>query len=312
MSSPTPSLFWVINADCERELERPLSYRPDARTEQALRQKRARFLALTCGEPWAFPTQLEVQGAPSVAPAQVLFWCPTPFALSCARSWGARDREGPSLEVLQRVNDKTFLTQRLGRWVHPDRQVIHFGGEWEQLRRERNGALRVRRRFGFAGRGARVIPERPSPDDARYVQDSLARGPLVVEPQLAATRQWSIHGAVRPGQFLCGEPCTALTDDRGAPLGVPQRALNCPHRRRLRELAEDASAELTRAGYFGPFGMDVLETPRELYAIDLNARFTLGWSVGLGNRRAEALELCLGPDGTPEEVPPQPSSLAQS
>jgi predicted ATP-grasp superfamily ATP-dependent carboligase len=63
----------------------------------------------------------------------------------------------------------------------------------------------------------------------------------------------------------------------------------------LRHVAERASEEILRVGYFGPFGIDVLVVDGQARLIDLNPRFTLGWSIGMGELRTEAIDRALNP-----------------
>ena len=58
--------------------------------------------------------------------------------------------------------------------------------------------------------------------------------------------------------------------------------------------ARTAAESLRSIGYFGPFGIDAFvfrsERGEHLNPLsDLNARFTLGWSTGMGEKREEAL-----------------------
>jgi hypothetical protein len=165
---------------------------------------------------------------------------------------------------------------------------------FDAVRGARAGALRCKRRFGFAGRGQRVLPEQPSPADRRWLADALAAGGVVVEPELTGAEALSLHGVVDASGALLGGACRLDVDRFGAPTSVTRlrdtevSALLAPQA--LEAVGHEVARRLDAAGYFGPFGIDVLLSGGEPRLIDVNARFTLGFSNGLGDRREAALE----------------------
>jgi hypothetical protein len=104
------------------------------------------------------------------------------------------------------------------------------------------------------------------------------------------------------GRFRLGQPCWQHTDAQRAWLGstrVRPGELTAEAERALLRSAEHAAGALSDAGYFGPFGVDAYfwrttsGTPRFNPLGELNARYTMGFSVGMSPAR----ELT-APDGT--------------
>lgn len=158
----------------------------------------------------------------------------------------------------------------------------------------------MKRAFSFAGRGQRTLRAPNAPEDRRFLFDALRAGGLLFEPELEIHAEYSIHGIVGPKTRLLGAPCTLRVDDYGQPSLVEREDEDFPERHALEELGLRAAEHLERAGYFGPFGLDgiVARDPADpnqlrLFASDLNARFTLGWSTGFGAARAEAISRLL-------------------
>jgi hypothetical protein len=152
----------------------------------------------------------------------------------------------------------------------------------------------AKRPFGFAGRGQRRVPEEPSADDVRWVADSLGTGGLLIEPAVEIASEYSIHGYVDSKGVVTGASCRFSTDSAGSPSPVELAERDPPRDRALGESARLVAEHLFRAGYFGPFGVDAFEYRNggvHLNALsEVNARFTLGWSTGMGSARDAVLE----------------------
>src|SRR5690606_41859213 len=104
----------------------------------------------------------------------------------------------------------------------------------------------------------------------------------------------SQHGYLDARGLLLGQPCWLKTDKSSAPVSIePALYVDPAIREQLKSIAEKAAQTLGAAGYFGPFGIDVLVVEGQAHLIDLNPRFTLGWSIGMGALRAEAIERAL-------------------
>jgi hypothetical protein len=133
----------------------------------------------------------------------------------------------------------------------------------------------------------------------RWLHDSLTRGGILVEPWVHIVRELSLHGFIGATTTVFGEPCALVSDEFGAPTSVtmlcePGTSTTDHAVPRVRDAALTAAESLRSIGYFGPFGIDAFvfrgERSEHLNPLcDLNARFTLGWSTGMGNKREAAL-----------------------
>ncbi len=284
---------WVLNPDAERELGAVASYAVKTAFKARISERRHLFEKLCQGEPFSFAHDLEYvpQGE------QALLWCPTTYGKRCARDAGLGVSPSPTMQVLRRVHDKRFLSQSLDQIALPGRVIIESEGAWRDYLSRATGDTRVKRFFGYAGKGQRVWKKGGGRDDERWLVDSLRQGGFIAEPNWEDAEQYSMHGFVDGRGVLLGEPCLLLTDRSGAPTEV--RRLGIHEARRapdnLHEIATLTAEKLREVGYFGPFGLDILCGPAGPRLIDLNPRFTLGWSQGLGPRRSEALSRALTP-----------------
>jgi hypothetical protein len=285
VTSSLPPYLWVLNPDAERELSATHSYAVRAAFIQRIAERRALFDGLVQGEPTEYSHELSAKYAASMA----LFWCPTPTVVQTALKCGLRVSAHPTLEVLRSVHDKRFPTSVLGDVILPGRCNVSSEEEWRHLRASTRGSLRLKRPFGYAGKGQRIWPELGG-EDRRWLADSLRRGGFVAEPQITGAVELSLHGLVDAHGLLLGEPCSLWTDAASAPVSIERSSsLQAEIHERLKQVAERAAEELQGAGYFGPFGIDALVVDEVPHLIDLNPRFTLGWSIGMGKLRSEAI-----------------------
>ena len=306
--------LWVLNLDAERELALPDGYtRPRVMAEQ-IREQSASTRELVRDEA---VLALDATKAPEGANAEtaVAAWCPTPSALALVRRVGLTVPATPPLDVLRLANHRRFQHDVARRtddgasffshtaFVEPDadletqvRSLVKrlsnpppLGAGWH-----------LERAYGFAGKGARRLIGPPTADDVRWLRDSLARGGILVEPWVSIVRELSLHGFVGAASVVLGEPCALVCDEFGAPSSVtvlprgPGTSMTEHVVPRLRNAARTAAESLRSIGYFGPFGIDAFvfrsESGEHLNPLsDLNARFTLGWSTGMGERREETL-----------------------
>lgn len=269
-----PRAAWFLNLDAEEELAATRGWRRRPALWRATEPHRARAAAqlLAPGD-----VVLELGGTLS---GEWLgrAWCPTPDALGTLEAAGACPAPAPTLEILRAVNDRRFL---VGNGLAPaGARVLCDGASWLQLGDElRLRPWRLKRSFGAAGRGQRVLRTgSPSPADEAWVRASLQRGGLVAEPELSDLQgEFVTHGLItRGGEVHLGPTCRQEVDGRGAwILTAPTEVAEVS----IRSAAARAAAALSRARYFGPFGVDaLLGADGELHAVsDLNARFTMGW-----------------------------------
>lgn len=282
MENVSAGRVWVLNPDAERELAG--ATQSTARHVAQMRERAELFAFLTLGEPSVLAVDL---GGRRFSGELALAWCPTPSVLEAARRSGLAAGRAPSLEILRRVNDKQFPSRVCPEFTLPGRRVVQSSEELEPL----PFPFRLKRPFGFAGKGQRVVDRRGRDDDRRWIDESLRQRPLVVEPELPELRQVSCHGVAAADSALVGRPVALTTDAYGAPVSVVRASLAAEVERRVVAVTREISSHLTSAGYFGPFGGDYALLDGQPYLLDLNARFTLGFSIGFGDERAVALSL---------------------
>jgi hypothetical protein len=286
-------MHWILNPDAELELARPEGYTTAKPAILAMARNADKFVWLTEIDP-----SFLVEPISSGRGEPALLWCPTPSAQKRALVAGFTIPEAPSLNVLQTANSKVNLLQaalpgpKLRAYVRTAEELTSI---CHQL--DANEAVRAKRGFAFAGRNQRRLGRILRPDDQRYIADSLRTGGLLVESQQTIFREWSIHGVVWGGsasfggkaafELTLGRPCQLTLDEYGSVSRI-EASDGAPSV--LPSFAEQAALWLFQVGYFGPFGLDVIEGDHGLVASDLNARFTLGWSIGLGAARNPTLE----------------------
>lgn len=229
-------------------------------------------------------------------------FCPTPRALAILRRAGAEVELHPSLEVLRRVNSRAFAAG-LGPTLPSSAFVTDFDAARALLEGAPaiGDAWRVKRAFGMAGRGQRVVvASRPSDQDLAFVKASLVEGGVQVEPNVAIEREYAMHGmlsapvptesSAHGGALRLGRLVEQRCDPRGVWLSTEPLHEPTPEEKaigvRLAEEAARVGAALIEAGYFGPFGIDAYVyrdgegglalQPRS----EINARYSMGFGVG--------------------------------
>lgn len=289
---------WVLNLDAEHELEAGLRYQPTQRIAALVRRERRRLLGelvrpgdivLTDEHP------LDAHGYAGFA------WSPTPTALARLAAAGATLAAAPALDLLREVNARAFaaaLRAPLAGSSFAKQVATHLEAALEQLARPAALGWLVRRAYGAAGRGRRRIAAGvPSEAERAWLTASLRRGPLVIEPWVHVTREYTRSGWVRAnGEVVISAPCFQATTPTGAWLRTEPAQRGQVARSddlRLEEACATAGAALARAGYSGPFGIDAFRhRPSDGSCADvlnplseINARYTMDWVTGMGDRR---------------------------
>lgn len=301
-----PDYVWVLNPDCERELAAKHSYAVRAAFKSRISERRSLFEGLVRGEPTFFTHELAgspgawARGEPNASrSAGALLWCPTPHAVSLLSATGLWVPAHPNIDVLRRVHDKRFLSTDCATLTLPGRCIIKSLEQWNAFREQMTHPTRTKRCFGYAGKGQRVWTPGGN-DDPTWLADSLRQGSFIAEPHVDAPDQLSLHGFVDGRGILLGDLCSLSTDRVGAPVAVSpieeDRLLSrYDGGETVRSLGQQVARQLWATGYWGPFGLDVLWVDGKPRLIDLNPRFTLGWSIGMGTRRETAIERALAP-----------------
>lgn len=288
MTGVTPRYGWILNLDAELELSR-------GRPGYVPQQKLLRQLAAHGGSSRRLlgPHDVLLEPAPETRrptlPKGLLgrAWCPTPLALARLEQLGVTPERYPGAGVLRRVNHRLFAHQLGGglpdqAYVETREQLLARLGDYAE-------PWLLKRPLGFAGRGQVRVIGPLSEKQWTWVDASLKRDGLLVEPLVAPALELSLHGFVWPnGRHELGRICTQIVSERGVFRGVRlARAEELePHESAaLCERAEAVAAALRAAEYFGPFGIDGYRYTRGgargFCALgEINARYTLGFVTG--------------------------------
>lgn len=284
---------WVLNFDAEAELADPSAHTPS-------RAVAARSRALIERVGGLLPPGDVVVTDDTRLPEGAFegrAWCPTPRALARLRRAGARVPEAPPLAVLRRVNHRRFSAE-LGQTLPGARYAASRAELDEAMAGAPAERWLLKRPFGFAGRGRLAVGRALDAAAERWIAASFAAGEgLQVEPWVERAGDFGLHGYVpRAGDATLGEPTVQRCDAGGAWIESGRAAagdLGAGEREALRAAAVEAAAALGAAGYFGPFGIDAFRWVDAGGALrfnprcEINARYAMGWAVGMGERRPD-------------------------
>ena len=251
---------WVLNLDADLELARD-GYAPTDRVLATMRPhvERARAL-LAPGD--VLVGEGDVRGMPGRA------WCPTPRALDLLVRAGANPEPHPSLAILRRVNSRAFCAS-LGQTL----SGAVFATDEDAAIAAIRPNTRLKRNFGMAGRGHRVV-DRVDEATRAYLRAAMREGGVQIEPNLKIEREFARHGFLAAdGTLTLGVPVAQRCDAHGQWLSTEQTD-SVPID------IEPVAEALRREGYFGPFGVDGFEfeggvQPRS----EINARYSMGYPV---------------------------------
>jgi hypothetical protein len=287
---------WVLNLDADLELGAGQAYAPRKDVKVAMKAHVQRLAISLLG-----PGDVLVdESSPSLVARGLRgrAFCPTPRALDALRRAGADPEPHPSVDVLRRVNSRAFAAS-LGPTMPDAAFVTDLDVARGILERRPSvgGAWRVKHAFGMTGRNQRVVRSPPlGESDLSFVRAGLIRGGVQLEPDVAIADEYAIHGLVaQDGSLRIGALVRQRCNSRGAwvsteriewsgePLGdVPAR---------MAEEAQLVGDALSRAGYFGPFGVDAYcyrdhqQKLRLQPRSEINARYTMGFAVGFSEPR---------------------------
>lgn len=273
-----PGYAWVFNLDAELELSRGRpGYVPQRRLVVQLAehgQSSRRLLG---------PRDVELGAGPTSSALIGRAWCPTPLALAALRKAGVEPEPHPDAAVLRRVNHRLFSHQ-LGGGL-PDQTYVTSADGLRGVLGDYGRHWLLKRPLGFAGRGQLRALGPLTEKQWTWVDASLARDGILVEPLVAPSFEVSLHGFVwRDGRRELGRVCAQDISERGAFRGVRLAApgdLSSAETDALRERAETVAHALYGAGYFGPFGVDAYRYEGGFCALgEINARYTLGFATG--------------------------------
>lgn len=297
---------WFLNFDAEEELARPVGYTPKRAVLARFEGLAAQVGALLSPDDVLVP---EVQSG-RIGPGYIgRAWCPTPRARKALSRAGVTLPPAPSLDVLRAVTNRGF-SAGLGQTLPGARFATTLGEVEEALgQASPTGRWLLKRPWSFAGRGRLTVGSEdasasaPGGREAAWIEVSLRSfGGLQVEPLVERVADFALHGHVaRSGEITLGAPtrqtCDAAFAWKGSARALPGDLFE-DELDALVENAKLAGGALRRAGYFGPFGIDAFRwkderglrrwSPR----CEINARYSMGWAVGMGDARPdlEAME----------------------
>jgi hypothetical protein len=279
--SERPGFAWVLNLDAELEMAEP-SYCARSRVLAQLERygQGARTLL--------GPRDVLLESPDQTALGQTgRAWCPTPNSLARMAKAGVTPEPHPSLAVLKAVNHRKFATDlNLGL---PDQHYVEDRAKLDDLISNKERLWLLKRPLAFAGRGQQRILRRVDAKQSAWIDASLRRTGLVVEPLVTPTLEVSLHGFIwRDRRHELGRVCVQAVSSRGVFRNIRlllTGELSPSEERQFFFAAEKTATALTEVGYFGPFGMDGYR-----YSIDgqsafcalseINARYTMGFVTG--------------------------------
>jgi hypothetical protein len=280
------AIAWLLNLDADFELGNLGSWSPsrDLIERVELVSKHAEHL-LSPGD------VLLKEGVKVPAGTIGRAWCPTPSALARLREAGATPEQAPSFEILKKVNDRSFNAS-LGQTLPGAAYVVDLASAQKIVGRRRIPWL-LKRAFGAAGRGQRLVEASGLTDaDIAWIEASLRRGGLQVEPWVEIEREFVVHGFIhQSGAAEIHEPLVQECEEGGAWSSTRQALpgeLSANESAQLDQQAFLVAGDLVQAGYFGPFGVDAYRWvkssgERVLNSRgEINARYTMGWGLFLG------------------------------
>jgi len=230
----------------------------------------------------------------SLAGIRVLAWCPTPAARALVAKRGGR-LDGPGIDVLRHTLSRA-LSASIGLSLEASTFVDDPDGAVTKiLGASPTGAWLARRAYGFAGRGRRVIGRAPNDLDRAFVVRAAREGGVLVEPLVERVADFGLHGHLDERGLTRGEPTTTHVDAAGVWRKTERASsddLSHGERTALQGELNRAARALLEAGHRGPFGIDAYRyrlggevrfNPR----CEVNARYSMGWAVGMGDRRPD-------------------------
>jgi hypothetical protein len=285
---------WLLNFDADRELAMP-GYTPSSAAKARMSTLDSRLLGLV--RPGDVVVRDEV-----LLPLRELHglaWCPTPRALVRLERAGAIVPPSPDLQLLRRVNSRRFCAE-LGQTLPHAAWVDDLAELAAIVARPIEATWCLKRPFSASGSGRRLVtPGALTGDDAVWANRAIRDG-LQVEPWVEREGDFAQHGHVsRRGEIVigraCSQRCTRLGQWLTSEIALPHE-LNKRERALVEAEALGAGRALAAAGYFGPFNVDAFRyrwrgqtafNPR----CEINARYTMGWAVGMGTLRPDLEQL---------------------
>lgn len=277
---------WVLNLDADFELAAGAGYASKKSVVEAMKHH-ARALVSTLTREG--DVVVDESSPPRCAEGLVgRAFCPTPRALAMLRRAGAEPEPHPTFDVLRRVNSRAFCHELGATMVDAsfERDLARASSKLARAPSLGDG-WRVKRSFGVAGRGQRVVR---AGEDAPFLKAWVDEGGAQIEPNVDVVREYAMHGLLgRDGAASLGALVAQTCDDAGAWLSCARTSNDAIAHALVAQMDLVARA-LRDADYFGPFAIDAFEyrdsqgvrlQPRS----EINARYTMGFATGFGPAR---------------------------
>lgn len=279
---------WVLNLDADLELARGPGYAPSASVA-----RRAAAFAERLRASLVAPGDVVVDASTPAGAATGTVgraFCPTPRAVALLRRAGAEPEPHPNAEVLRRVASRA-LSSSLGATMPKAGFVTRLDVARAMLRGNPapGAGWRVKRAFGMAGRGHRVVDASPRDADVAFLASWIDEAGAQIEPNVRVVREYAMHGRVwADGAVRLGALTRQRTDASGA-WTATELAADAPRdvKDAIARETERAGRALHEAGYFGPFGVDAFTYESDGGVVlrarsEINARYSMGFAVGFG------------------------------
>lgn len=315
MTPTAEPVAWVLNLDAEDELALGRTHTPSA---ALLRRVEALLPVLTGpgglvrpGDQLVFPKHGSVRVEPlETRPAQAVLdergqsgmegraWSPTRWARTQLERSGVRVPRAPTDDVLRAVNHRAFCAALGGglpgaTYVTTLSELLAALAQTAALdATSTERSWLAKRPLSYAGKGRRKLrPGALSADDQRWLEASFREGGgLQLEPFVTREADFALHGWLHEGGAVTlGEPTRQVVDGAGqwVTSEPAEGALSDAERRALLSAGEATAEALFKAAYFGPFGLDAFRwvdargDRHLLPRCELNARYSMGWAVGM-------------------------------
>jgi hypothetical protein len=288
MGSP---VTWLLNFEADEELSLGGTFTPAASLA-----RRMQALVAANSKHFLGPDDC-LLGSESRGMAARM-WCPTPTAVERVRAAGAELPGVPDVAVLRKANSREFcagLKETLpGAFFARDLGELQSGLDSNT---SPTGWL-LKRNFGTSGRGQKaLLEETPDAKLSAWIRSSWRNGGLRVEPLLKIDQEFVLHGHLTgEGQWHLADVCVQICDERGAwqqTRRVLDGELTPGENQAFLASGEDCIRALAEIGYFGPFGIDAFRwidsagVPHFQSRSEINARYTLGWTIGFHSNRVD-------------------------
>jgi hypothetical protein len=294
--APPTKRAWLLNLDAEEELRHPGAVNPSRAMIDRCARMASKLTALCAPGDLAWTPGAPLPDARGMIARA---WCPTPGALRTLARAGAVLTDVPSWEVLRAANHRSFsssLAQPL-----PGAAYVGERSSLEALISTGSctGVWRLKRPLGYRGGGTLRVRGRTLDERTRqWAAVSFERdGGLQVEPEVERLEDHGLHGHLsREGAVTFGVLTRQRVDAFGAwesTERIGDASLSDDERRASNDVRTRVVDGLRAMGYWGPFGIDAFRwrdpsgAVRYCALCEVNARYSMGWPVGMEGRRVD-------------------------